>query len=203
MQMSLRFLWPRAESNVYLEPKRLVAARLAVAHHEANGERRRTIYSITSAGRSALARWLASPSSTQRYESEAAIKVFFAENGTKADLLESIRALKMEAAATIEHFLQFAKQYEAGQGQYPQRFALSGLIARLACEQQVATLRWAVWAEQEVEQWRSSRGPDAKWGVDALKATGKPFGLQKDPVLPLVEGAQKQRLASRPRTRAR
>src|SRR5215210_8690995 len=70
MRLSLHFLWPRAESNVYAEPGRLVAAGLAEAREEWNGRRRRTVYSITQAGRRALGAWIARPSARQRYESE-------------------------------------------------------------------------------------------------------------------------------------
>src|SRR5215471_11926514 len=96
MRMSLHYMWPRAESNVYAEPKRLVAAGLASARTEWNGGRRRTLYSITDPGRAALAQWLSSPSAEQRYESEALLKVFFAENGTRDDLLATIRAIRID-----------------------------------------------------------------------------------------------------------
>ena len=66
-RMSLRYMWPRAESNVYAEPKRLVAAGLARSRKAATGRRARTLYSITDAGRAALREWLASPSGRQRY----------------------------------------------------------------------------------------------------------------------------------------
>ncbi len=182
MQRSLRYLWPRAESNVYAEPKRLVAAGLAEVREEWNGGRRRTIYSITHAGREALAAWLASPSSPQRYESEALLKIFFAENGTKEDLLASIRALREEALAEIVHFQHYADLYDAGEGRYPERFGLSALVARLLSEQQAATARWAAWAERVVSGWESPVAADAAWGVEALQGTGEPFPLQTDPV---------------------
>ena len=51
MRMSLHYMWPRAESNVYAEPKRLVAAGLATSREEWTGSRRRTIYAITELGR--------------------------------------------------------------------------------------------------------------------------------------------------------
>lgn len=188
MRISLHYLWPRAESNVYAEPKRLVAAGLAEAREEWNGGRRRTIYSITKTGRDALADWLASPSSHQRYESEALLKVFFAENGTRDDLLASIRAIRDDAVAAIEHFQQFADLYDAGEGQYPQRFALSALVARLLSEQHAATARWATWAEQVVSGWNSPSGADAAWGVETLRATGETFPLPKDPVREMVQG---------------
>jgi PadR family transcriptional regulator, regulatory protein AphA len=182
MKLSLHYMWPRAESNVYAEPKRLVEAGLAESRETWNGGRKRTIYAITEAGRAEVAEWLASPSSRQRYESEAVLKIFFADNGSREDLLASIRALRKEALAAIEHFLGFAEIYDAGEGQYPERFALSGLTARLLAEQHAATARWAAWAERVVSRWDSAAGPGADWGVQALRDTGKPFRLRDDPV---------------------
>jgi PadR family transcriptional regulator AphA len=179
---SLHYLWPRAESNLYAEAKRLVVAGLAESREEWNGDRRRTVYSITEAGQAALAEWLAEPSSRQRYESEAALKVFFAENGTVDDLLASIRALREDSLAAIEHFQQVADRYAAGAGEYPERFALSALVARLLSEQQAATARWAAWAEELVSQWHSPSGAGAEWGVETLRSTGQPLPVDQDPV---------------------
>jgi DNA-binding PadR family transcriptional regulator len=186
MRLSMHYMWPRAESNVYAEPRRLVAAGLATAREEWNGHRRRTVYSITEAGRTALAQWLASPSSRQRYECEALVKVLFAENGTPEDVLASIRSLGEDAAEVMRHFLRIADRYAANQGEYPRRFALSGLAARLLMEQQAATLRWAKWAEQVVIGWKRPLAEEAAWGVEALRATGRPFPLHDDPVREVV-----------------
>jgi len=190
MRLSLHYLWPRAESNVYAEPKRLVAASLAEAREEWNGGRRRMVYSITDAGREALADWLASPSSRQRYESETALKMLFAENGTLDDLLASIRGIRQDSLEQIEHFLEIANQYSAGEGQYPERFALSALVARLLCEQQAATARWAAWAEQVVSEWNSPAGPDPQWGFEMLRATGELFPIAEDPVQEVVRARE-------------
>lgn len=182
MRLSLHYMWPRAESNVYAEPKRLVAAGLAEAREEWTGERRRTVYSITEAGRASLADWLASPSARQRYESEALLKVFFAENGTRDDLLASIRAIRDDAIATLQHFQRVADPYEAGEGRYPQRFALSALAARLLAEHHATTARWAEWAEEVVTAWDSPSGADAGWGVEVLRAAGEALPASHDPV---------------------
>jgi PadR family transcriptional regulator AphA len=187
MRLSLHYLWPRAESNVYAEPKRLVTTGLAASRQEWNGGRRRTVYSITDAGRAALADWLASPSTRQRYESEAVLKVFFAENGTVDDLLASLRAIREDALATLEHFQRAADPYEIGEGQYPQRFDLSALVARLLSEQQAATARWATWAERLVSEWHTPSGADAQWGVDTVRATGQRFPQAEDPVREVLQ----------------
>lgn len=169
------YFWPRAESNVYAEPKRLVAAELAESRKESRGERPRTVYSITAAGRAALASWLAAPSSRQRYESEAVLKVFFAENGTLENLLASIDAIRDDAAAAIEHFQQIADLYANHEGEYPNRFALSALVLRLLGEQHAATVAWATWAEQTVAAWEHPAGPDTDWGINAIRDTGQPL----------------------------
>ncbi len=182
MRLSMHYMWPRAESNVYAEPRRLVEAGLATAREEWNGQRRRTIYAITKAGRRALAEWIASPSARPRYENEALVKVMFAENGSRDDLRKSIRELADDAEAGVRHFREIADRYAANRGEYPHRFGLSGLALRLAAEQQAATLRWARWAEQVVAGWDSPLAADAAWGVDALRAAGEPLAMDNDPV---------------------
>jgi DNA-binding PadR family transcriptional regulator len=181
MRLSLHYMWPRAESNVYAEPKRLVQAGLVTAREEWKGQRRRMLYAITDAGRAALAQWIASPSARPRYECEALVKVMFAENGTREDLLNSIRALAADAADAVRHFHGIADRYAANEGEYPWRFGLSGLALRLLAEQQAVTLRWARWAEQVVAGWDDPLSADAAWGIGTLRA-GEPIATDDDPV---------------------
>ena len=182
MQRSMHYMWPRAESNVYAEPRRLVEAGLATARQEWNGQRRRTVYSITKAGRTALADWISSPSGRARYENEALVKVMFAENGTRDDLLASIRAIADDAEAAVDHFREIAERYAANEGEYPGRFGLSGLALGLLAEQHATTLRWARRAERIVAGWESPLGADTSWGIETLRAAGEPFPVDDDPV---------------------
>ena len=186
MQLSIRYLWPRAESNVYAEPPRLVEAGLASARDDWIGQRRRTIYSITEPGKRALADWLGSTSSSQRYECEALLKVLFAENGTRDDLLASIQAIGDDATEVIRHFLEIADRYAGDDGAYPYRFALTGLAARLLMEQQAATVRWAAWARAIVEGWETPVSGSTDWGIQVLHSTGEPLPLSEDPVDEIV-----------------
>lgn len=179
MRLTMHYMWPRAESNVYAEPQRLVEAGLATSHTEWNGQRRRTVYAITAAGQAALADWLAASSSRPRYECEPLVKVLFAENGSREDLLASIRFLSQDAADSLHHFLEIAERYAAKQGEYPRRFGLSALALRLLVEQHAATLRWAAWAENEVAGWDSPLSVDAAWGIDVLRAAGGTFSADE------------------------
>jgi DNA-binding PadR family transcriptional regulator len=72
-------VFTRAERAVYQEAKRLVALGWARAKNTATGPRISTVYRITPVGREALRGWLAEPSEPTHIESEAALKVFFAD----------------------------------------------------------------------------------------------------------------------------
>src|SRR5918994_6478306 len=55
VERTVKRFWPRTRSKLYEEPKKLVAAGLAEAAKGAHGRRPRTVYTITPAGRRALA----------------------------------------------------------------------------------------------------------------------------------------------------
>ncbi len=61
MRRNYRFFWPRAESRLYDEARRLVDAGLATGERSFTGRRARTRYALTAAGRRVLRAWLAEP----------------------------------------------------------------------------------------------------------------------------------------------
>src|SRR5215813_6906298 len=84
---SLRYCWPKAESVLYDEPKRLVRLGLATARQEPAGRRTRAVYTITGQGHSALRAWLATPPGPPRFELETMLRLVYADQGTEQDLL--------------------------------------------------------------------------------------------------------------------
>lgn len=104
MQRNVHYFFPRVESQVYAEPKRLVTAGLATATTELQGKRKRTVYSITEAGRDELERWLAAPiGKGLQLEFEGLLRTFLAPFGSEEDLaatLDQIREQNAELQAT-------------------------------------------------------------------------------------------------------
>jgi DNA-binding PadR family transcriptional regulator len=162
MRRSLHHIWPRAESNVYAEPKRLVAAGLARAESQRVGERPRTLYTITAAGRRALERWLGTESASSRHESEALVKVLFGNYGTKEELLANLRSFAAEANAVKGLWRVVASDYDRGTHAFPERVHVNALIFRWIWEHAELNARWAEWAVERVESW-----PDVTEPVDA------------------------------------
>jgi len=153
MERSLGWIWPRAISRLYEEPKKLVAAGLASSRQEATGRRRSTVYSITAAGREALAAWLAEPGAGPLLECEALVKIAYADQGTRDGLLANLAALIDDTTAKLHFGEMIAGQYLEGRGPFQQRLPLSGLMWRFLWEYNATVLRWARWARAEVEAW--------------------------------------------------
>ena len=153
MDRSLGRIWPRAVSKLYEEPKKLVSHGLASASTERNGQRTRTVYAITAEGRQALAAWLHQPGDGPVLEFEQLVKVFFAEAGTKADTLATLRAAQEWAQARCAESLAVGEAYAEGGGPFPQRLPELQLASRFITDFYLLVLDWARWAAAIVETW--------------------------------------------------
>jgi PadR family transcriptional regulator, regulatory protein AphA len=153
MHRSLRRFWPRAQSKLYEEPKKLAELGLATAELELVGRRQRTRYAATPQGRQELARWLGQSAAAPVLESEPLLKVFFAEHGTKADLLATVEGLRSWAEDTLRLDAQIAESYVTGAGPFPERTAQLVLVGRYVSDFAEMTRRWAEWAGEEVASW--------------------------------------------------
>ena len=171
MRRSLHFLWPRAESNLYAEPKRLVESGLAASEVVWNGDRKRTVYSITAKGSAALRSWLHEESASQRLESEPALRVLYGNLGSKEDLLGAIGRIAADADESIRHFSELGDEYARGDGPFSERIHVNALILTLMIEQARAAARWADWARDEVERWAETATPDVDWAVTTILRT--------------------------------
>lgn len=158
MSRSLGRIWPRAESKIYEEPKKLVEHGLARAKKDRVGSRPRTVYSITPAGRRALSTWMAEPAAGPVLEWEQLVKVVFAENGTRADTLARLAEARAWAVAQNEESLATARAYASGEAEFQERVAINLLGGGFLTEYYRLVAEWADWAAGIVEQWPDDPG---------------------------------------------
>jgi DNA-binding PadR family transcriptional regulator len=171
MSRALRWFWPRAESNLYEEPKKLVAHGLARATADPVGRRRRTVYSITPAGRRALRRWMDVPGAGPVLEWEQLLKVFFAEHGTKAAALANVAAAR-EWGDDIEALsIDLSREYLAG-GPFPARMPQLIITGRFLTEFGDLVSQWAAWAEDVITSWPDDMA-QATPDLASLRAIGE------------------------------
>ena len=153
MDRSLGRIWPRAQSKLYEEPKKLAAQGYATATEQRVGERPRTLYSITPKGRRALTSWLREPSDGPVLESEQLLKLFFAENGSREDALATLAQARAWAEERNAGNLEAARSYLAGDAPFQSRAAQTMLVGRFLTDFYRLVAEWSDWASSQVEAW--------------------------------------------------
>jgi DNA-binding PadR family transcriptional regulator len=170
---NLARLWPRAQSAIYDEPKKLVDLSLAQARRErissdpdAKG-RERTVYEITPKGRQALVDWLAKPGAPLATEFEAGLHIAYAEQGEKSDLVATLHALRDRGdPLTFSEGLRHMAEKPA----FPERIHVSVLIVDLFARLERTMTEWLDWADEVIEDWDScDTSPERRrWASDYL-----------------------------------
>ncbi len=161
MARSMRFMWPRAESGIYREPQKLVELGYATTEEEAAGRHRtKVVYSATAEGRRALQRWLGAPSAPPQFESEALVKFFFADLGSKDDALRPLNELASQALALVDAFGSITASHTQSPRPFPERLHIGSLIGRFLFEHAQTIADWASWARAHVDEWPET-GPGA------------------------------------------
>jgi PadR family transcriptional regulator AphA len=103
-----------------------------------------------------------------RLESEPLLKVFFADQGTKADLRDTIRAMGAAAEQQQAILRRMAQEYRDGGGPFPERLALGVLALGLMWDHLEATTAWSGRAVEAVEGWRSPGPGEAPLWPDGI-----------------------------------
>ncbi|MFJ1455062.1 PadR family transcriptional regulator [Nocardia sp. N2S4-5] len=96
MEESVDYFWPIPHAQLYRVPVRLAERGLLREEAEETGRRRR-VFHLTDAGRTALRRWLAEPRTPPpETRDPAQLKLFFADLGDPEDIVELARSQAAE-----------------------------------------------------------------------------------------------------------
>ena len=153
MDRSVGRVWPRAQSKLFEEPKKLVEHGYATGREELVGRRPRTVYTITRAGRRALAAWLTEPGDGPALEFEGLVKLIFADHGTRDDALASIARAREWAVEMNASSIEAGSKFIDMGGLYEQRRATTLLLGAFLTDYYALVAQWADWATAEVASW--------------------------------------------------
>ncbi|SHN47019.1 PadR family transcriptional regulator [Cryptosporangium aurantiacum] len=153
MRRSLHYVWPKSESVLYTEPKKLVEAGLAEVSHQRRGDRTRAQYHITAAGRRALQEWLDTEPATPLFELEVMLRLIFADQGTPEQLLRSLRSTGAWADAEMAASRSQIENYLETGGPFPERLHLIALLVGFYGELFGLIRRFADQTAELVEGW--------------------------------------------------
>jgi PadR family transcriptional regulator AphA len=173
VQRGLGWFWPRAERKLYEEPKKLVAAGLATATEQRTGNRPRTVYAITGAGRKELRSWLGDEAEPPALEFAAMVKLFFADGGTLAQMrvtLQRVEATATERQGELQAMIDATNE---GPYEFERRLPINALALRFQLDHEMLQIRWARWALEQIEEWNSPVDP-GRWDWRSALAENKP-----------------------------
>lgn len=153
---TLHWFWPRAESVLYAEIKRL--AELGLARGAAAPGRRgrpQTVYSITEAGRQALAAWLGTSPERFSLHFESLLRVHLSPYGTKDDLVRALEAARTEAEDLLRTGIAVGTEFVEGRHQFQGQVHLRAILFDYLWELGLTMYQWS-------ERWldRISSWPD-------------------------------------------
>lgn len=89
-----RFFWAASYGQIYPELKKLSEAGLVEGVDAPRGERKRTVYAITTEGTAALKDWLRQPPEAPEMREEGLLKLFFSGVLPAEEAVETLRAMR-------------------------------------------------------------------------------------------------------------
>jgi PadR family transcriptional regulator AphA len=153
MRRSLHYVWPKSESLLYTEPKKLVDAGLARVTQQRRGDRTRAQYRITAAGRRALAAWLDTEPAAPLFELETMLRLTFADQGTPEQLARALRSTSSWADGELARARPQIQSYLDTGGPFPERLHLIALLVSFYGELFDLMRRFCGDAADLVETW--------------------------------------------------
>jgi PadR family transcriptional regulator AphA len=133
-----RFFWALSFGQVYPELRRLEAGGLIEGEASPEGGRRRRLFRLTEAGRSALDEWLALPPLVLEVRNEGLLKLFFADALEPAEVLGLVRGQRRLQEQRLEALKPKLPVVRASCAAGGVRFPLEVL------EYGIAQARWAL-----------------------------------------------------------
>lgn len=148
-----RYVWPRAESAIYREAKRLAAMGLIEGKKEYTGQRARTVYSITEAGKQELREWLETPLTPFSMDFEAMLRVFVAPLGTKDGMIDTLAQVRADAQDMLRFAGEVKQEFIDGINVTQDQVYLRALAVDFFISLLKTVDAWAGRSLAEVETW--------------------------------------------------
>jgi len=167
VRVGLGQLWPRAERQLYNDPRRLVAGGHVTATVEHTGQRRRTTYSITRRGRTALKRWFATPVRPPVLEFEGMVRVLLADQCTVDQLRATLEDIAEQARTVRAEYAELGALQADGGDPYPTRMHLNALAMRFLIGHFNHLIEWSNWALDATSDWPDTKTPATTWAAEA------------------------------------
>ena len=192
-----RYVWPRAESAIYREVKRLAAMGLISVNREYVGKRPRTVYTITEEGRQVLRAWLDTPVAPFAMDFEAMIRLFIAPVGTKEQILATLVQVRRDTQEMLRFSGAVKQEFLEGRAALQDQVYIRALAVDFFVSLLTTVDSWAERTLAEIEGWQdlSSDGKNDR-GLEIFEQLPVPTPSQHTDRTPIPPRAQSRRRSS-------
>lgn len=144
LRRNLRFFWPRAESRILAELKRLDRDGLVRSRKESIGRRPRTVYAITGQGRGHVTAWLDAPPRSTALESEPLLRVLLGDLGTVDAIRRAVDQVERDAQDILAVGPTVAAEYRTDSAPFQDQVPVRAFVFDYLATQATGMLDWAV-----------------------------------------------------------
>ncbi|MCI0635043.1 MAG: PadR family transcriptional regulator [Actinobacteria bacterium] len=191
-----RYVWPRAESAIYREVKRLSSLGLLSGRKDYVGKRARTVYSITDKGREALRAWLDTPVSPFAMDFEAMIRLFIAPLGTKEQIVTTLKQVRGDAQEMLAFGGAVKQEFLDGMSITQDQVYIRALAVDFFISLLNTVEAWADRTLEEIESW-DDLSPDGKneRAIEKIRRLPAPTpgSVEKTPIAPRSQTRRRRR----------
>lgn len=153
LRRNMRFFWPRAESRIFAEARRLQSDGLAQAAVSFVGRRARTTYSITRAGQDELRRWLATPPGATTLECEPLLRLLFADLAGPEQVHLALDQVRADARAILDVGRLVGPEYLDGNAPFQDQVHVRAHVFDFLTQHARMLLEWADRTDIAVQRW--------------------------------------------------
>lgn len=153
LRRNMRFFWPRAESRILAELKRLDRDGLVRSRTESVGRRQRTVYAISAKGRRHLAAWLQSTPRGASLESEPVLRILLGGLGSTDDMQRALDRVEQDAHDILEVGRVVAAEYAAGVAPFQDQVHVRGFVFDYLTTHATGMLDWVQRTRLVLHDW--------------------------------------------------
>lgn len=124
---SVRFFWAASYGQIYPELKKLAEAGLVEGADAPTGDRKRTVYTITTDGKEALKAWLREPPETLEMREEGLLKLFFSGVLEREEAVQTLRTMRRQRERIGAQLRAMEAEKEKIEDPYPPMVLQAGI----------------------------------------------------------------------------
>lgn len=182
LRRNMHFFWPRAESRILAELRRLDADGLVRSRKEAVGRRPRTVYAITAKGRRELAAWLDVPPRSIALESEPLLRIFLGDLGSPDAMRIALDRAEEDAQAVLAVGRVIADEYIAGTAPFQGQVHVRAFVFDYLTEYATGLLAWIERTREALDEWPELTDEErASRAVERIAARAKRLPAARRP----------------------